>query len=400
MKYNDLIKDIEGLKEWIIEIRRDFHMNPELSTEEFRTKERIIEYLKELNIPYREFPDHQGIEALIEGDMEGPTVALRADMDALPLTDIKDVPYRSKVLGKMHACGHDGHMAIQLGSAKILKMNSHLLKGNVKLIFQPAEETVGGAKPMIEEGALDNPKVDMIFGLHITPELKTGTIGVRYGQMNASSDSIRLQIKGKSSHGAYPQDGTDAIVIAAHFITALQTIVSRNTDPREAAVITIGTIKGGKLANIISDTVELTGTIRTLNEAVRGKTLERLQQLLEGITSSMRGTFSLELQPGYPALQNHGIAVDIVKQNGIELLGEDKVIVIDKASLGVEDFGYFLQATKGAFFRLGSGNLEKNTIHPGHNNQFDIDEDCLVIGVMLQVMNAIRYLNNNNNEFR
>ena len=395
MKYNDLIKDIEGLKEWLTEVRRDFHMNPELSTEEFRTKGKIIEYLKDLRIPYREFNDHNGIEALIEGDQEGRNVALRADMDALPITDIKDAPYKSKLPGKMHACGHDGHMAIQLGAARILKKNSHLLKGNVNLVFQPAEETVGGAKQMIEDGVLENPRIDMIFGLHVTPELNTGTIGVRYGQMNASSDSFILQIKGKSSHGAYPHDGIDAIVIAAHIITALQTIVSRNTDPREAVVITLGTIHGGELANIIADSVQLSGTIRTLKEEVREKTLKGLQRLLEGVTNSMGGSFSLELLPGYPTLQNHGIAVDIIKHNGIELLGEDKVVVIDKASLGVEDFAYFLKETKGAFFRLGSGNKEKNTDHPGHNNLFDIDEDCLIVGVKLQVMNAIRYLNNN-----
>lgn len=390
---NYIFKEIDILQDWIIEVRRDFHMHPELSTEEYRTRDKIIEYLQTMEIPFRVFTEHNGIEALIEGTTGGKTVALRADMDALPITDIKKVTYKSKISGKMHACGHDAHMAVQLGAAKVLKENSHLFSGNVKLIFQPAEETVGGAKPMIAAGVLENPKVDMIFGLHVTPEIEAGSIGVRYGQMNASSDSIKIEIKGKSSHGAYPHEGVDAIVISGYIITALQTIVSRNTDPREAAVITLGTIHGGELPNIISDSVELWGSVRTLDKNVREKTLDRIHRILQNTSHSMGGGCSLKVEEGYPSLINHKIGVDIVKQNGLELLGKDKVIEIEKPSLGVEDFAYFLQKVNGAFFRLGSGNKEKNTNHPGHNNNFDIDEDCLVTGVKMQVMNVLFFLN-------
>ncbi len=395
MKYKDINWEIDQIRDWLIHVRRDLHMYPELSTEEFRTKEKIIKYLKEMGIPFREFKQHNGIEALIEGDQEGKTVALRADMDALPITDIKQVAYKSREVGKMHACGHDAHMTVQLGAARILKKSSHLLKGNVKLIFQPAEETVGGAKPMIEDGVLENPVVDMIFGLHVTPEIASGSIGVRYGQMNASSDAIRITLKGRSCHGAYPHKGIDAIALAGYAITALQTVVSRNTDPREAAVITLGVIKGGELANIIADRVELTGTIRTLEEKLRAQTLERIELLMKGVTEGMGGGYDIELQEGYPTLINHKAAVDIIKENGIELLGLDKVVEIGKASMGVEDFAYFLQQVPGAFFRLGSGNPEKNASHPGHNNMFDIDEDCLAVGVKLQVMNVLRFLNHN-----
>ncbi len=393
MEYNDIIGEIDQIVDWLIHVRRDFHMHPELSTEEFHTKQKIKAFLKEMGIPFREFEQHNGIEALIEGGLEGKTVALRADMDALPITDIKEVPYKSRELGKMHACGHDAHMTVQLGAAKILKKNSHLLKGNVKLIFQPAEETVGGAKPMIADGVLENPVVDMIFGLHVSPDINSGSIGVRYGQMNASSDAVKMTLQGKSSHGAYPHEGVDAIVMAGYAITALQTIVSRNTDPREGAVVTLGVIKGGELANIIADKVELTGTIRTLEEKLRTQTLERIQQLMKGISESMGGECEVELQEGYPTLINHKEAVDIVKENGIKLLGVERVFILDKASMGVEDFAYFLQQVPGAFFRLGSGNPEKNASYPGHNNRFDVDENCLAIGVKLQVMNVLRFLN-------
>lgn len=388
----DLIKDEEKLNSWLVEVRRDFHMYPELSTEEVRTKQKIIEYLKAMKIPYREFALNHGLEALIEGEAGGGTVALRADMDALPITDEKKAIYKSKCPGKMHACGHDAHLTILLGAAKVLKENCKLFKGTVKLIFQPAEETIGGAAPMIKEGVLSGPKVDMIFGLHVSPEIETGRIGVKYGQMNASSDSIKIKVFGNSCHGAYPHQGTDAIVIVGYIITALQTIISRNVDPREAAVISIGRIRGGDLSNIIAEEVELHGTVRSLNEKTRREVLERIYKILDNITEAMGGSFELQVEEGYPALINHERAVDIVKNNGINLLGREKVLEIEKASLGVEDFAYFLQNTTGAFFRLGSAKKEKKSNYPAHSNLFDIDEDCLMLGVKLQVMNVLEFL--------
>src|SRR5690625_4441990 len=235
-----ILQEAQAIYDWLVEIRRDFHKHPELGMAEYRTRDQIIKYLTAMDIPYEKDIANTAVVGFIEGSHPGKTVALRADMDALPIQELNDVPYKSVFDGKMHACGHDAHTAILLGTAKVLKDMQKSLKGNVKLFFQPAEETVGGAKPMIEEGVMENPKVEAVFGIHVAPELPTGEIGVIYDQMNASSDTILLTVKGENHHGAYPHGGKDAIVIAALVISTLQTIVSRNVDPRQGAVISIG----------------------------------------------------------------------------------------------------------------------------------------------------------------
>lgn len=380
------------IKNWVIEIRRDFHQHPELGFEEYRTRDKVIEYLNEMSIENK-IVAKTGVMGIIRGKRKGKTVALRADIDALPMEDKKEVPYKSKVKGKMHACGHDAHTAILLGASRMLKDLEDEIKGNIKLFFQPAEETIGGALPMIEEGVLEDPYVDGVFGLHVDNSIEAGQIGIRYGQMKAASDEIKVNIYGKNSHGAYPQDGVDAIAVAGQVLNALQMVVSRNVDPRTSAVLTIGTIKGGCAGNIIADKVEMEGIVRTLKAESRTLVIDKIRDIVEQIPKSLGGRGEMIRQESYPPLINDDYMVDIIKSNGLELLEEDSVYEIPYPSFGVEDFSYFAANRPSAFFQLGSGNREKGIIYGGHTPYFDIDEECLIIGVLLQVKNALEFLN-------
>lgn len=386
------LKLAQDIKDWLIEVRRDFHRHPELGMKEFRTSQKIEEYLKGMGIEYEKNVAKTGIVGIIKGNKGGKTVALRADMDALPITEENKVEYKSTIDGKMHACGHDAHMTILLGTARILNDMKDEIKGNIKLFFQPAEETVGGAKPMIEEGVMENPKVDVVFGLHVAPEIPVGEIGVKYGKMNASSDSIKIVIHGESTHGAYPHSGVDALLIASHVVVTLQSIVSRNLDPRDSAVITIGAIHGGERGNIIANKIEMIGTVRTLSPQTRKEVLERIEKIVTDLSQSMGGKGEVFIEPGYTALINDDDMVDLVKRNAENILGKERVRIIKEPSLGVEDFAYFLEKAPGAYFRLGCGNIEKGIIHDGHHCLFDIDEDCLSIGTALQVQNVLEVL--------
>jgi len=387
-----VLAEAEKIKDLMVKIRRDFHMNPEFGMEEFRTRDKIVEYLETFGIEYVTGIAGTGVVGIIRGKGEGKTIALRADMDALPIQDEKDVTYRSTISGKMHACGHDAHMTVLLGAAKILKEKQEQLNGNVKLLFQPAEETVGGAKPMIEAGVMENPKVDAVLGLHVSSDISTGEIGVKYGQMNASSDTIKIMLHGKSSHGAYPQDGVDTIMMAGQVLTALQSIVSRNVDPRNSVVVTMGTIRGGTQSNIIADKVELVGTVRTLDPNTRYLVISRIEKIVTQIAYAMGGRAEFTREEGYTPLINTDKIVDVVKENAEEVLGLDKVHVVKQPSLGVEDFAYFAEEAPGAFYILGCRNEEKGIIHEAHYCLFDIDEDCLVIGAALQAQNVLSLL--------
>src|SRR5699024_7965018 len=394
---NDLMKEATRIKQWLIDIRRDFHRYPELGMEEYRTRDKIVEYLTELGIPYEKNIANTGVVGLIEGGKPGKTVALRGDIDALPITELNDIDYKTQHEGKMHACGHDAHTTIVLGAARLLHEMKDDIEGNVKLFFQPAEETVGGAKPMIEEGVMENPTVDAVFGLHVDTQLPTGEIGIKYGQMNASSDTVYITVKGTNAHGASPQLGVDAIVMAAHVITSLQTIISRNIDAREAAVLSIGTIEGGTQSNIVADEVKMVGTIRALNADIRRQVIARIEEIVDYTTRSMGGSYELSLgDDGYIALINNDDMVQVVKQSGEDLLGKHKVQTIDRPSMGVEDFSFFAAAAPSAFYRLGCRNEDKGIIHGAHTGKFNIDEDCLPIGVALQVNNVLQFLNNTN----
>lgn len=388
----ELEKKVNEIEDFLIKTRRDFHMYPELGMEEYRTRDKIVEYLEEMGIEYEKDIANTGVVGIIKGKAGGKTVALRADIDALPMEDKKEIPYKSKIKGKMHACGHDAHTAILLGAAKVLNELKDKFKGNVKLIFQPAEETVGGAKPMIEEGVLENPKVDGIFGLHVSNGIEIGKIGIRYGQMNASSDMIKIIIHGKNSHGAYPDLGIDAIAIASQVVTIIQTIVSRRIDPRNSAVITIGTIHGGEARNIVADKVEMEGIVRTLDPITREKVMKELIDIVENIALSMGGKGEVIREKSYTSLINNDSMVDIVYNNGEDLLGAENIINIKHPSFGVEDFSYFAESVPGAFFNLGSRNEENGIVHEAHTPLFDIDENCLKIGVLLQCKNVLSFL--------
>ncbi len=388
----ELLDAARALLPWLIEIRRDLHRHPELGLEEHRTSARVRALLDELGIEHVDGLGGTGVLGLVRGRAGGRTVALRADLDALPIQDAKDVPYRSREPGKMHACGHDVHTTILLGAAKVLAGMHDELPGTVKLLFQPAEETVGGARLLIEAGVLDDPPVEAIFGLHVDPDLEVGRIEVRYGQRNASSDAVGLVIHGRSGHGAYPADAVDAVVVAAQVVSALQTVVSRNVDARDAAVVSFGTIHGGSAGNVVANRVELTGTVRCLDPKVRERVLRRVKETAEGVALALGGRAEVEIEPSYPPLVNTDAMVDVVHRSAAAVAGEANVLVKPTPNMGVEDFAYYLRRVPGAFYSLGVRNEAAGIVHTVHHELFDVDERCMAYGVAVQALNALSVL--------
>jgi amidohydrolase len=375
----------------LIRLRRDFHMHPELGTEEIRTVGVVETVLHSLGIETKRVAD-TGLVGMLHGRGPGKTIALRADMDALPLPDKKTVEYASKIPNKMHACGHDVHTASLLGGAMILSRMKQHFAGTVKFFFQPAEETVGGADRMIKAGVLENPAVDAVFGLHTAMDIEVGKIGVPYGKTCAACDQIDIIVHGRSSHGAAPHRGVDAIIVMAQIITALQTIVSRTVDPVDSAVITIGTVNGGYQRNIIADEVTLTGTLRTLEANTRVAVKERIQKVAEGVAASLGANAQVIFTPHCPSVINHDSMAELVKQSASGLLGQDKVVVLTKPGMGFEDFAYFLEAVPGAFYRLGIRNDAKGINQPGHSSLYDVDEACLPIGAAMHAKIVLDFL--------
>lgn len=393
MKYNiDSIFEKAINSDELISIRREFHINAEVSGNEFGTMHRIATYLENWGIEYEKGIANTGVVAIVRGSKYGKTVGVRGDIDALPVQEVNlNLSYRSINDGVMHACGHDVHTAILLGVAKLIKSIEYELCGNVKFFFQPNEENCGGAERMINEGCIENPYVDFILGTHVHPSFKCGTVGVKYGKMYATSDMIKLKIYGKASHGASPNEGIDAIVVSAQIISAIQTVVSRRTSPVNSAVCTFGTIKGGNVRNQIADYVELDGIIRTLDSRTRVITRELVRNICEGIASAMGARADLEVIESYKPLINTDFVTDIVKANAIEMLGPNNVIIEDEPQLGVEDFAYFAAERPSCFFHLGSNN--ENMDYPAlHNSSFNVDEACLETGVKLQVKNILTLL--------
>lgn len=372
-------------KDWLIETRRDLHKIPELDFQLPRTIAYVTHILDELGIKYRVGVGKSGIVADIEGQNTDKTIALRADMDALPILECSSKGYKSTIDGQMHACGHDVHTAILLGVGKALSENREVLPCNVRLIFQPAEETSGGALPMIEDGCLEG--VDAIYGLHVDPTIECGVVGIKYGAYCASSTDVKIEIEGKSCHGAYPSQGVDAIVTACSIITSLQSIISRNIDSRDSAVLSLGKINGGDKENIVAQRVVASGTLRTLSNDVKVRAKERIKEMVENSAKAYGAVGKVSYADGYSALVNHDEYVDIVTANAKELLGEKGVYEKKLANMGVEDFAYYVEKVPGAFFNLGVGNISKGIVAPLHNDKFDIDEDSLELGVKLQVLN-------------
>lgn len=395
MTIDALRKQVDAITDWLIQTRREFHQHPELGMEEYWTSETIARHLDTLGIPYQSGVAKTGIVGLIAGGKPGKTVALRADMDALPIQEETNLPYASICEGRMHACGHDAHVAILLGVAKILSAIQSDLPGTVKLFFQPAEETDGGAKPMIEAGCMENPAVDFVLGLHVTPYIDTGKIWIKRGKLTASSDTIHITVYGRSSHAAYPEEGIDAIVMAAQVISGLQTIVSRNISPLNSGVLTLGTIQGGFKDNIIADHVRISGTMRTLDPKIRSLMKERIQEVATGICQGMGGQCTVQFEEGYMPIINHDDVVEVIEKNAIALLGRENVLHKEYPSMGVEDFSFFCHKAPGAFFYLGCGNKTEGIVAPGHSPAFRIDENCLKIGVLLQIVHTIALLKKN-----
>jgi len=386
----ELLATAREMKDWLVQTRRTLHRIPEGGDAEFETQAAICGFLDEIGVPYEK--KRTSVVALLEGGKPGRVVGVRADMDALPVNEPEDRPYVSSHKGFMHACGHDAHMTIALGAAKYLAANRKDLRGSVKFLFQPAEETTGGAANMIADGRLENPHVDAIIGLHVMPDVPVGKFELKHGALNGSSDYLAVTVRGKGAHAAYPDTGIDAIMIAAQVVEALHTVVSRNVSPLQEAVLTLGTIQGGTRNNIIADEVKMTGTIRTTNPRVRAEIAERVKAIVAHVPLALGGSGEAEIRPGYAPLINHDWVVDLVAEEAKAMMGLDSIIWREKASMGVEDFSFFVQERPGAFYHLGCGNPAKGIGAPLHSSGFDIDEDCLPIGVAMQVAVARKVL--------
>lgn len=384
----------DKFREWVIEVRRDFHMHPETAYQEVRTTERIKTILNELGVNNHGFEDMTGMVGLIQGSGPGKTLALRADIDALPIKELNDVPYKSQHEGRMHACGHDAHTAIMLGLAKQL-IESGLyrqIKGNVKFLFQPAEEGGAGGKKMVEHGVLDNPPVNWVIGGHMEPKLQVGNVGIHSDPGYASANKFRLVIRGKGGHGGRPHQAIDPIVAGAHFITALQTVVGRNINPIEAAVITVGKFTAGDSSNVIPEYAELEGTIRAFSNPVREQVRQRIRQITEGIEKAFQLKCDLEIFKGYPSFRNDKEVSAFLFETASQLFGTDKVHSLPPTT-GAEDFAYFAQVRPSAIIKLGCGNEAKDLVNSVHSPFFDIDEEVLMVGVEFFTDVVKRYLN-------
>jgi amidohydrolase len=377
--------EIQALQPMLVELRRRLHQCPELGFREHLTAELVSQKLQEWGIEHEAGIAKTGIVATITGNQPGKVLAIRADMDALPIQEENDVPYRSQHDGVMHACGHDGHTAIALSTAYYLSQHRDDLAGTVKIIFQPAEEGPGGAKPMIEAGVLQNPQVDAIVGLHLWNNLPLGTVGVRNGALMAATESFRCTIQGKGGHGAIPQQTVDSILVAAHIVTALQTIVARNVSPLESAVVTVGEIHAGTAVNVIADTAYLSGTIRYFNPALGELIPQRLEQIIAGVCQSHGATYKLDYQRHYPAVINDTKIAELVRSVAEGVIETPLGIVPECQTMGGEDMSFFLQAVPGCYFFLGSANVEKNLAYPHHHPRFNFDETALEMGVEIFV---------------
>ena len=375
----------------MINLRETIHMYPEDGFSEFTTSKIIIEELEKLGIKVQKNVAKTGVVGLIEGKYPGKTVLLRADMDALKIQEQVDVEYKSKIDGMMHACGHDGHVAGLLGAAMILNELKDNLHGNVKLVFQPAEERDGGALPMIEEGVLENPKVDAAFAAHLWGYLNEGEVHLKEGPMMASPDIFNIKVIGKGGHGAVPQESIDPIVITCQIVNSLQTIVSRKINPLDPVVITCGRIQGGDCHNVIPNEVELEGTIRTFNEETRNWVPKVMEDLIRGITTSQGAAYEFKYEPKYPALINDKYMTSFAKESLKKVVGEENVFDLKEPNMGGEDFAYFAQKVPSAFIFVGiANNKSEPVIH--HNPYFKWDSKN--VGILAQSLSqiAIDYL--------
>ena len=402
----DLDSDIASVESKVIEWRRDFHQHPELSNQEFKTAEKIAAYLKSLGMDVQTGVAKTGVVGLLKGDHPGKVVALRADIDALPVTERNDLPFKSEVTttflgtetGVMHACGHDTHTAILMGVAQVLSKHKDLIHGTVKFIFQPAEEgpppgEEGGARLMVKEGVLDNPKVDAIFGLHINSQTPVGTIKYKAGGLLAAVERFVITVKGKQSHGSQPWSGVDPILISAKIIDGLQVIISRESNLLvEPAVITVGKVTSGTRFNIIPESAELIGTVRTLDPDMRAFIIKRMTEMSETIAKAYGGSATIEFQNNAAVTYNDPSLVEDMLPTLQAAAGKENV-VLTKATTGGEDFSFFQEVIPGFYFFLGGMTPGTTEAFPHHTPDFKIDESGMLLGVKALSHMAIDYLN-------
>ncbi|RFU66618.1 M20 metallopeptidase family protein [Peribacillus glennii] len=377
MNLEHLFKKLHGIYPELVEFRRDLHMYPELSFEEINTPKKIADYLIGLGLEVRTGVGSRGVVGYLKGGRPGKTVALRADFDALPIQDEKNVSYKSRVPGVMHACGHDIHTAALLGVAKVLSEVKNEIQGNVVFIHQFAEEKIpGGAKSMIEDGCLDG--VDVIYGAHVWAPEPIGTVGVGEGPMMASMDSFEIEIIGKGGHGATPHATVDSLVVGSQLVLNLQQIVSRRVDPLKPAVVTVGTFESGEAFNVIPGSANITGTVRSFDESVRGLIEDSIGQIAAATCEGAGATAKYDFIRGYPAVLNDAAETRKVENIARKIVGEDKVKKLAPIMAG-EDFSYYLQKVPGSFFFVGGGNPQIQATYPHHNSRFDVDEQAMLI---------------------
>jgi len=387
----------EAMRGTLVAQRRDFHMHPELSNREERTSRVVAERLRALGLTdVKTGVGKYGVTALLVGGKPGPVVAVRADMDALPITEAGDAPYKSQNVGVKHACGHDVHTTVELGVAELLSKMKEDVRGTVKFIFQPAEEGAptgeeGGAKLMIKEGALENPRPVAIFGLHTEPNLQAGQIGYHVGPAMASSDTFAITIRGKASHGAQPHVGVDAVVVASQAVLALQNIRSRRIDPLEPLVITVGTIQGGSRFNVIAGEVKMTGTMRTLNDKVRERSIELMRETLQSVATAYGATAELEMQDSNFVTYNEPALVEETLPTIRRVVGGGNAVAL-KPFMPAEDFSAYQKVVPGFYYFLGVGNRAKGITAGWHTPDFDVDEESLVVGVKVMSNVLLDYL--------
>jgi amidohydrolase len=388
---SNVLSAAQALRPTLVADRRDIHSYPELPYQEERTASIVAARLKELGIEHRTGIAETGVIGLIKGGRPGKTVLLRADMDALPIEEVSKEPYASTNRGAMHACGHDGHVAMLLAAARILQERRESLPGTVKLMFQPAEEGGAGALRMIEQGILEEPHVDGVFGIHLTGMQHLGQVVVNDGPAMASADHLRIVIRGRGGHASMPHASVDPIVIASQVVVALQTMVSRETPPLEPAVVTIGSIKAGTTFNVIPDTAELLGTVRTFSSRLQEKLEKRIPELVHGIVAAMGGEADVEYVRLYPPTINHAPQAALMRDAVAQAIRPEANIPAEPV-MGAEDFSYLLQRVPGAFGFVGVRRREWTLPRPNHNSSFDMDEDALPIGAAILASTAVKYL--------
>ncbi len=386
----DVKREVAPYEEELIQLRRDFHMHPELGFNEFRTSEKVAEYLEGCGIRVTRGVAQTGVVGLLRGCEKGPTIMLRSDMDALPVAEETNLPFKSIENGVMHACGHDGHMAMLLVAAKVLSNNREKLKGNVKFVFQPNEEDAG-AEDMIQEGVLDNPKVDAALGIHLWSPIETGKIGIVSGPIMASSYYFKLEIRGKGGHGGAPHRAIDPISCATSIMHTVQTMQTKEINALEPTVITFCKINAGTSPIIVPEKIVVEGSLRCLYEGTLD-VQKRFEDLVKGICSVHRTEYTLDFKCGNSLLSNDGKVVDLVKGAAVKILGEDRIQQENVRVMLGEDYAEFIKHIPGAFYFVGSANKSKGTDYPHHHPKFDIDEDALLIGTQMHVQGVLEFL--------